>query len=467
MDSATGIPFWCRDPPRVLAPRHLTAKPLRPLWRSFRTSSGKACWPAGTKPCRAMGIRNTQRVLVENVHASRMNCEAFYCQGDSRSGPREPKAYTRSLTYLRCSATNCDGNAFNNNDLAENTSVLYCRIVDVGGCSWEGASRFVRFIGNYVRNAGPIAMGNIGTRAEHLEQLGSAQHIVADNVFEGRCFYAGRAGRPMIAAAVGASQVIIANNLFVNFNSTAIALANVTTERMLPAEIVTVRGNILDMTCQDQESLTGTAIDTGISSVVVSDNQIYVRGQCDPSVTAMRIKEPAVNVLVHDNLIRNCGEGIVSARAQAQVGKVIDAQTFLAKGQGVPLERRQSHRYRGWNLLWLNGTQANTLSVLDGFDPETLRFKLREPHPMKVGDRFAVYSPSANWNIHHNTITGCQQPVVLDSFGSETSLLKDNLVSRGDVTGVKQAIQVRGRFGLSGNQVSGFDEPALSPSGRP
>jgi len=29
-----------------------------------------------------MHIRNTERVLVENCHASKFNCEAFYCQGD-------------------------------------------------------------------------------------------------------------------------------------------------------------------------------------------------------------------------------------------------------------------------------------------------------------------------------------------------------------------------------------------------
>jgi len=168
--------------------------------------------------------------------------QAFYCQGDSRSGSREPKLYTRSLTYLRCSATNCDGNAFNNNDLAENTSVLYCRIEDCGGCTWEGASRFVRFIGNYVRHSGTIAMGNIGSRAEHLEQLGSGQHIVADNVFEGDTFYAGRSGGFMVRAAHGATQVIIRNNLFVNFASSGIEVAGMADDRHLPAGNVTVAG---------------------------------------------------------------------------------------------------------------------------------------------------------------------------------------------------------------------------------
>jgi hypothetical protein len=58
----------------------------------------------------------------------------------------------------------------------------------VASAAWEGASRFAKFVGNYVRNSGTLAMGNIGSRAEHLEQLGSGQHIIADNVFEsGAC----------------------------------------------------------------------------------------------------------------------------------------------------------------------------------------------------------------------------------------------------------------------------------------
>ncbi len=295
-----------------------------PGWHSFQTSSGKACWPVGLKPCSAMHIRNTERVLIENCHASKMNCEAFYCQGNSRSGTNEPQAYTKSLTYLRCSATNCDGNAFNNNDLAENTSVLHCRIVDVGGCTWEGASRFVRFIGNYVRNSGTVAMGNIGSRAEHLEQLGSGQHIVADNVFEGRTFYDGRPGGYIVRATCGATQVIVRNNLFVNYNSCAVEIVPGGDTRHLPTGNCTITGNIMDMTAVGEPSRARTAIHVGSSGVIVSDNQIYVRGACDTNVTAIRLTEPAVNLIVHDNLMRNCGTGLVSDTAWSVVGEIVD-----------------------------------------------------------------------------------------------------------------------------------------------
>jgi hypothetical protein len=436
-----------------------------PGWRSFPTASGRACWPVGMKPCQAITIRNTRRVLVENCHASRMNCEAFYCQGDSRSGTREPKAYTQSLTYLRSSATNCDGNAFNNNDLAENTSVLQCRIQDVGGCTWEGASRFVRFIGNYVRHSGTIAMGNIGSRAEHLEQLGSGQHLVADNVFEGDTFYAGRAGGFMVRAAHGATQVIIRNNLFVNFASAGIEVTGIADHRHLPAGVATVTGNIMDLTNTSGESRRRVGINVSASHVIVADNQIYVRGACDPEVTGIRLREPAVNLIVHDNLIRNCACGIAAERGESMVQEVVDPRTFLAvPNRGVPMERRQSHGYRGWNLAWLSGRHPAALAVLEGFDAESLRFTLHAPCPMKPGDRFAVYPTAANWSIHDNTLTGCQNPMLLDCYGSATSVVRDNLIVRGAVDNVTQPLDVRGTFQLLNNQISGFDAPAPAPA---
>jgi len=63
----------------------------------------------------------------------------------------------------------------------------------------------------------------------------------------------------------------------------------------------------------------------------------------------------------------------------------------------------------------------------------------------------------ADWNFHHNTITGCQKPVTLDSYGSPTSWFRDNVMTRGEASGVKAAIEVRGMFKLAGNQISGFD----------
>ena len=429
-----------------------------PGWHSFRTSSGKACWPVGLKPCSAMHITNTERVLIENCHASKMNTEAFYCQGSSRSGTNEPTAYTKSLTYLRCSATNCDGNGFNNNDLAENTSVLHCRIVDVGGCTWEGASRFVRFMGNYVRNSGTIAMGNIGSRAEHLEQLGSGQHIIADNVFEGRTLYNNRPGGYIVRATCGATQVIVRNNLFVNYNSCGIEIIPGGDERHLPTSNCTITGNIMDMTAVGEPSRARTAIHVGSSDVIISDNQVYTRGACDTNVTAIRLTEPAINLIVHDNLLRNCGTGIVSDTAYSLVGEIVDPTTFKAGRGTVPMERRLSQCYRGWNVAWFRGSKPDGFSVIESFDPETFHFKLKQPREMKVADRFEVFAPSANWNLHDNTITGCAQPIAFSSHGSDTSFFRNNLIECGGATNATQAIVVTGRFKRIGNHIAGFDE---------
>jgi hypothetical protein len=77
---------------------------------------------------------------------------------------------------------------------------------------------------------------------------------------------------------------------------------------------------------------------------------------------------------------------------------------------------------------------------------------------MKAGERFEVIAPSLHWNVHHNMVTGCMRPLVLDSYGIATSLVRDNMVTRGDTTGVKAAIEVYGIFQLTGNQIAGFDE---------
>ncbi|MBI5686750.1 MAG: hypothetical protein HZC54_16915 [Verrucomicrobia bacterium] len=438
-----------------------------PGWHSFKTSSGKACWPVGLKPCSAMHISNTERVLIENCHASKMNTEAFYCQGRSRSGTNEPAAYTKSLTYLRCSATNCDGNGFNNNDMAENTSVLHCRIVDVGGCTWEGASRFVRFIGNYVRNSGTIAMGNIRSRAEHFEQLGSGQHIIADNVFEGRTLYNNRPGGYIVRATDGATQVIVRNNLFINYNSCGIEIVPGGDERSLPTSNCTITGNIMDMTAVGEPSRPRVAIHVGSSDAIVSDNQVYTRGTCDTNLTAIRLTEPAINLIVHDNLLRNCGTGILSDAAYSYVGEVVDPTTFKAGRGIIPMERRLSHRYRRWNIAWFRGTKPDGFSVIESFDPETFHFKLKQPHAIKVGDKFEVFAPSANWNLHDNTITGCAQPVAFNNHGSDTSIFRNNLIERGGVTNATQAITGSGRFKLIGNHIIGFEGKRPESSQKP
>jgi hypothetical protein len=426
---------------------------------SFTTSSKFGFWTCALKGCNAVGISGTERVLIQNVHASQMASECFYAQGPSRTSTGEPKQYQKSLTYDHCSVTDCAANAFNNNDAADNTSVLYCRINGAGWHAWEGPARFIRLIGNYVRNAGPFTIGDMSHRSDDLHNLGCGQAVVTDNVFES----VGNDRSEGIVVNHGATQVVIARNLFINYNGSAITASSFTVRTSYPSNTITIADNVLDMTCVSEQPRSRTGIVVSASNTVVSDNQVYVRGPCDPRVTGISIAEPALNVAVHDNLIRNCGAGLKTDRATSTVSEVVDQTTFLAAESGVPFEWRVSHLYQGWNLLWLTGSKPNALSLVDAFDPVTTRFKLKEPRDMKAGDRFEVFAPGpTNWSLHQNQISGCLNPVTLDSYGSDTSCFRDNVITRDTVTGVKQVVAVKGRFDLVGNRIVGFDEPGCA-----
>lgn len=428
----------------------------------LNTRGSTYIWGFLLKHCNGITINNTERVLVENCHASRMSGECFVSGGISRDIVKPGQFYSHGITYLRCSVTDSARNAFNDVMCGtENTSVLNCRIVDVGGNAWEGASRFVKFIGNYVRNAGTVAMGNLGppNRDKTYPDLGAGQHVIADNVFEKNTPY----GSAAIRSCKGATQVIIRNNIFINFGSSAIEASGETDATHFPSGNTTITGNIIDMTCVGQKAVTRTAINISANDTIVSDNQIYVRGPNDPMVTAIRLREPALNVNVHNNLIRNCGVGFLTERGEASVSEVVDDRTFLRTNLpiGLPLERINPEMCRGWSLIWRSNVDSKPctdISVIESFDPETLRFRLSEPCKMKAGDSFEVHSPSVNWTIHNNTITDCLHPVVLNSYGSSTSLFQDNLVSRGRTTNVKQGVEIHGRFQFVNNHVIGFDE---------
>ncbi len=427
----------------------------------INTRGSTYIWGFGLKHCNGVTISGTERVLVENCHASRMSGECFVSGGPSRGSVKPGRSHSQWITYLRCSVTDSARNAFNDVMCGtENTSVLQCRIVDVGGCSWEGASRFVKFVGNYVRNSGTVAMGNLGpaNRDATYPDLGAGQHIIADNVFESHVPYGGCA----IRSASGATQVIVRNNLFINFGSSAVEASGATDRTHYASGNTTIAGNIFDMTCVGRPPVARTAIQVSANETLVTDNQIYVRGPAEPLVAGIRLREPALNVQVHGNLIRNCGLGLAAARGESRVGEVVDERTFVRSSSpsGLPLERIQPQACRGWRLAWLDAKSqpSGAVSVIESFDPETLHFRLSAPQPMNIGDRFEVIAPSVNWNIHDNLVTGCRQPMVLDCYGSETTLVKNNLVARGETTDVKAALELRGRFCLIGNHLSGFDE---------
>jgi len=431
-------------------------------------------WGFGLKHCNAMNIRNTERVLVENCHASKMSGECFVSGGRSRGTIKTGESYTQWITYRRCSVTDCARNAFNDvYSSIENTSILNCRIVDVGGNSWEGASRFVKYIGNYMRNAGPVAAGNLGPPNREAEkitpenrdlmypQLGAGQHIIADNIFDSNTSYGGRPGGNAIISNNGATQIIIRNNLFINFNSNGITVSGNTDATHYPSANTTITGNIFDLTCVGQKPVPRTAVVVSACDTIISDNQIYVRGKADPQVTAIRLREPALNVNIHDNLIRNCGIGVITEKGVSKVSQVTDNRTFLRLNSpyGLPQDRIRPETVNNWLLVWRDSEGKNTgISIIESFDPSNDSFRIIEPFPMQKGDNFEVIVPSLNWIMHDNTITDCLRPAVLDSYGSKTSLFRNNLVNRGKTAGVLIAIEIHGSFRLGNNHIIGFDE---------
>ncbi len=433
---------------------------------SFTMVTGYGYWPNSLKGCNAISMSGTERVLIENVHVSRMANEAFYAQGPARQGKKEPAQYQKSLTYLRCTVSDCAANAFNNNDRAENTSILYCRVDGAGWHAAEMPARFLRVIGSYFRNTGAITVGDMSHRFEDLNELGCGQAFICNNVFEG----IGRCGG--IAVNHGSSQVVISGNVFINFNGNAITVSSSTVRPTLPwykpdapldwgsypSRSAIITDNIIDMTCTGDKPVNRIGISVSASEITIADNQVYVRGKADPLVTGIQLIDPALKLTVHDNLISNCGAGLVTGRVSSRVTLVIDKTSFHESS--LPLEWRYTHQYQGWNLLWIIEGKVTGSSVIESYDPATLVFKLKDPYDMKKGDVFEVHSPGpANWSVHDNTITGCVMPVVLDNYGSETNRFCNNMIERGGTTGVKAALTVAGRYQIMDNQVTGFDEP--------
>lgn len=421
---------------------------------AFRMSNNTdSYWACALKSCTAVGITSTERVLIENVHARRMASEAFYCQGAMRTSTNEPKQLTKSLTWLRCSAIDCAANGFNNNDTSENIYMLQCRVDGVGWHAYEGPARFIRVQDCYVRNAGPITIGDMSNIIDDLEKLGCGQAIVSRNVFEG----IGRAEG--VAVNYGSGQVVISDNLFINYNGSAIRADSITVPTSRPSKNITISNNIIDMTYQGEKAHPCTAIFVSTANTIVHDNHIYVRGQTDPRVTGIQLGEQALNAQVHDNLIENCGRGIVTMRLRPRVVEVVDDKTFIQ--DGMPNEWEYSDRYRGWNLVWLEGDKPVGQSVLDAYDPKTRRFTLKAPRPLQAGASFEAFPPvPLNWRIARNTVTGCLSPVTLDSYGSRACAFTDNVITRGGAVGVREAVVLKGLFQLIGNDISGFDEPA-------
>ena len=372
-------------------------------------------------------IANTKRVLFENCHARKMSAECFYSCGASRERAEPADNYTRSITYLDCSVEDCARNAFNNNDKAEGTSILYCRIKDIGNAAWEGASRFVKIHGCYISNTGAIAIGNIRHRLDMYNKLGTAQHIITDNYFEGGT---SSPNMPMIKVGSFASQVVIKGNVFVNFASCAIEVRGEGQAVDTPPEGVIISSNSIDLTSVGKESEKRYGIRISSNFVTASDNHIFVRGE-DENVTGIIISDDATRINIHDNTLAGLGTAITSESVEGCVGDV-ESDTVFYRQEGLSsvalkpmLLRVGSHRYRGWKLRWEeDGTESE---ILD-FDPIELFFTLKEPRKMKDGDKFSIYPPNVpSWSIHHNIIDSCKENIKFESTAARRVTVDQNL----------------------------------------
>ena len=373
-------------------------------------------------------FESTKRILVENCHARKMSAECFYSQGAMKETAEPADRYSRSITYLRCSVEDCARNAFNNNDKSEHTSILFCRVKDIGNAAWEGASRFTVINGCYVSNAGCIAMGNTRRRLPLLYKRGSGQHMITDNYFEGGTV---KEGMPMIKAGSIATQIIIKGNTFINFNSTAISVIGEGQSVDTPPENVIISGNSIDLTAVEGESKERCGIKITSNYVTVSDNHIFVRGETDEKVKGIVISDDATRIVLHDNTLAGLGVGIESQEVFGAVGDVVDEKTFYRLEGAVSfaakpmLLRPMSHRYRGWVIRWLSD---GTESVIEDFDPLKLTFTLSDPREMHTGDRFCIYGPKAlPWSIHHNMIDNCAKAFSLETHTGKRAVLDGNI----------------------------------------
>lgn len=408
----------------------------------FPTANGFAYWPTANqqmeiKGCSAVNFVSTEHLLFEDLKVSRMASEAFYSHGSDRYGmppyiqtphadmPELEKQYTQSCTFHRCHVVDTAFNAFNNNDHAECTSILHCRVERATNFC-ENASRFSRIIGNYVLDGCPTSVH--GGQISDPRKIGPTQAIIADNVFEAGIFGGG------VSVGNNATQVIVANNLFVGYSKESALFLN-------GGRRIVVTGNHIDLSrLGDNPDHARCGICVEASNVHIADNQIYVRGERSDKVTGIHVAEHAVNVNIHDNLIENCQVGLRSGmrlyvpdpppgefvfeRTTSEIVQVDGPARFRESALPVLCDHRAP--YRGWHLQWLTGQNAGETAIIQAYDPKTRTVTLAQACTIQAGDRFAVHPPQTNWQIHHNTITGCPKPLLLDAVAGRAGICLDN-----------------------------------------
>jgi len=229
---------------------------------------------------------------------------------------------------------------------------------------------------------------------------------------------------PMINASACATQVIIRNNTFVNFNSRAIRLKGDTGKNDLPAGNIIVTGNSFNMTAIDEPTDYRYAIHVSTPDTTISDNQIYINGDTDTNVTAIQLRDDAIRINIHDNTIVGCGKGIETIRCPGRVGEVLNDKQFVWRGI-PPLPRRRSHLYRGWQMHMHNGD----VIIIEKVDADTGIFTLAEPYKLVSGEMFDLTPPDPCWRIHDNILSGCEKPFDMETLSADRAFMRDNAVN--------------------------------------
>ncbi len=426
----------------------------------FFTATGHPFYPMANqqmevKGCAAANIVGTEHLLFEDLKVSRMASEAYYLHGSDRYGtkpyvqfqhdkmPELQKQYTKSCVFHRCHAYDCGFNIFNNNDHAENTEILHCHVERAANFC-ENPSRFTRIIGNYVKDGCSTSV-HLGARPKQdgkFRKIAGAHAIITDNVFEGGTYSGG------IAIGKTASNVTVANNIFVGFSKeTAICIWG--------GDRVIVTGNHIDLTrVEDNPDNQRCGVSIETSNVIVSNNQIYADGEIAEKATGINIADHVVNISVHDNMIENCNDGLVSGariyvpkggkgsfefmHTESEILEIEDSVSFRCKP--LPPLCKLGESGNRWKLKWISGRNKGKETIArkvspDGQDiiitysaaPDGQQIVLEKKLSMKKGDRFIIYPARYNWRIHGNTIVSCRNPFSFSPPGADNDVfVKEN-----------------------------------------
>ena len=418
-----------------------------PTNRPFFTATGYHFWPTANQQMEVWGSAalnavGTEYILCENLAVSKMASEAFYLHGSDRGG-RKPfiqaqhegidsllHQYTHNAIFHQCRVFDCGFNAFNNNDFGENTWIVNCHVENVGNFC-ENVSRFTRVIGNYIRNCHALTIGRIGSPREFA---GLSQAVIVDNVFEG--------GDTKRGLGISGDEVIVSKNIFSGYSKeSAIKISG--------ASHVVCTANVINLSCdKGNPDHLRDGIDINGDNIIVADNNIVNRSSENSNVTGIAISEASKNIIIHDNIIKNCSVGIRTGSRIFQRSIPDDMtsgdwtgeyEKITAKVQGS--EARELVALLPEHLLipsqltgeWIislvqGGAEFCTDNLV--MEGRTLHITFSEVVKFCVGDIIRLCPKKLNWNIHDNMFVDCSQAFKLRDISKLEVVLRDNLTQK-------------------------------------